>query len=139
MNRTVADAIAKQIHQLSVAIDAERAERVQAVADVQGQIAELRDEFRVFISNPNQRPRDDLRTDARTDEVVIGGFDLKSKEGLIRIVEKVIAGNDGNSKKIEDRMSTVSKVISMEFNSRSHVEVFVRRHAGKCSVFCNKY
>ena len=56
---------------LGLAIDAERVERVQVVADIQGQIAELRDEFRASASNPNHQIRNELRGDAHTEEIVI--------------------------------------------------------------------
>ena len=103
-----------------LAIDAERAERVQAIIEVQNQISELREEFCVFVSNSSRPTRGDKRTDSRNEEIEIGGFGLKSKDGAIRIVEKVIAGNNGNSTIMEDRVSMVPKVIPVKFNLRTH-------------------
>ena len=53
-----------------------------------------------IVSNSNQSIREDARTDSRNEEIVIGGFGLKSKDGAIKIVEKVIAGNDSNPAKL---------------------------------------
>ena len=103
--------IAEQLHSFSVAIDIERAERIQVVANEQGQISELRNEFRAFGSNQNLRIRDDLRGDVRADEVMIGGFGLKSKDGVIRIFEKIIIGNDDNPIIMIDRVSMLPNVI----------------------------
>ena len=90
---------------LGLDIDAERVERVQEITEVQNQISELREEFRAFASNSNQSTRGDARTDSRNEEIVIGCFGLKSKDGAMRIVEKLIAGNDGNPTIMEDRVS----------------------------------
>ena len=50
--------------------------RVQTISDVQTQISELRKELCAFIFEPGQRVRE-----GRSDEVVIGGFGFKTKEG----------------------------------------------------------
>ena len=57
-------------------------------------------------------------------------FDLKSIDGVIKIVEKVIVGNDGNPSIMEDRVSMVPKVIPVKFDSKIHAEAIVRSHAG---------
>ena len=94
----------------STAIDKERSDRVQAVSEVHVQLAELLNEFPTFVSTSGCRVRDSLHEDARTDEIVIGGFGLKSKDGAIVMVEKVITGADGNPQIFYDRISMVPKV-----------------------------
>ena len=121
---------------LGLAIDAERTERVQAITDCQNQISELREEFHAFASNSSQG---DARIDARNEEIVIGGVGLKSKDGAIKIVEKVIVGNDGNPTIVKNPVSMVPKIIILKFDSRIHSESFVRSYAGKHSVFPYKY
>ena len=121
--------IANQIQSLELVIDIERAERVQAVAEVQNPMTELRDEFRRFVPNSIQLLCWVARTDARNEAVKIWDFGLKSKDWAIRIVENVIARNNDNPWIIEDRTSMESKVISVKFDSRFHAEAFIRRHA----------
>ena len=70
---------------------------------------------------------------------MIGGFGLKSKDGAIKIVEKVIAGNDGNPTIIKDRVSMVPSKMSLKFDSSTHTETFVRRHTAKLFVFPHKH
>ena len=54
---------------------------------MQGEIITLRDEVRALSINSNLRPHD-----VRTDEVIIGGFGLKSKDDAINMVNKIING-----------------------------------------------
>ena len=46
-----------------------------------------------------------------SDEIVLCGFDLKSKDGAIAMVENVITGKDDNPKILYDRFNLVPKVL----------------------------
>ena len=83
--------IVQYVQLLNVSIVKEKIERQKAISEVQRQINILRDEVRTLNSNSNLRPRD-----ARTDEVVIGGFGQKSKDGAIKMIEKIIDGKEVN-------------------------------------------
>ena len=52
--------------------------------------------FKDFKNNPKHlqpiQSRDLLVKDGERDEVVIGGFGMKSKDGAIQIIEKIIDG-----------------------------------------------
>ena len=88
-------------------------------------MAELRTAFDACSTNSITPSR---ASGNRTDEVVIGGFGLKSKDGAIRIVEKAIAGNDDNPIIMKDQVSMVPEVIPVRLDSRTHAETFVRRY-----------
>ena len=62
-------------------------QKVQAITGIQNQISELRAAFDALSTNPvpTQHPRE-----SRSEEVVIGGFGQKSKEGAINLKEKII-------------------------------------------------
>ena len=66
----------------------ERIERVQAISDMQTQISDLGAAFDAFNTNPSRGHR----RESRGDEIVIGGFDTKSKDGAILRVQKIIDG-----------------------------------------------
>ena len=71
-----------------------------------------------------------LRED-RKDEVVIGGFGMKSKEGAINMVESIIVGKDGDPQVLKDKVSLAPKVVPIKFATRDHAEAFVRQYVGK--------
>ena len=98
MRQTFAAVITEHVQPLGVAIEQKRTERVQAVAEVHEQFIGLRDEFPAFAATSDSRARDARHDDARTDEIVIVGFGLKSKDGAIAMVEKVITGKACNPK-----------------------------------------
>ena len=59
--------------------------RIQAISDVQAQIADLRAAFDTF--SINQSPVH--RREDRWDEVVICGFGQKSKHGAMELVQQI--------------------------------------------------
>ena len=69
--------------------------------------------------------------EGRSDEVVIGGFGLNSKEGAIQLVQQIIEGKYGEPFIFKDKTSLTPKVVSVTFNSRDYAETFVRQHADK--------
>ena len=71
-----------------------------------------------------------LRED-RKDEVVIGGFGMKSKEETITMVESIIIGKDGDPQVLKDKVSLAPKVVSIKFVTRDHAEAFDRQYTGK--------
>ena len=87
LKRNIETTIAQYCQPLSSAIAQERTERTQAISEVQAQITELRNAFEAFSTNsiPPSRAGGN-----RTDEIVIGGFGLKSKHVTITLVEKII-------------------------------------------------
>ena len=102
-------------------------ERVQAITVIQDQISELRAAFDTLsvIPIPAQYPRE-----ARSEEVVIGGFEQKSKEGAINLVEKIIHGKAGDPYEVKEKTGQVPQVVPVKFASRDYAEQFVREHAG---------
>ena len=62
---------------------------MQTITDIQNQINELNEELRAFIYEPGQPVREGC-----PDEVVIGSFGLKSKEGAIRLAQQIVEGKD---------------------------------------------
>ena len=76
LKRTIETTIAQHCQSLSSAIVQERTERTQAISEVQAQITELRNAFETFSTNsiPPSRAGGN-----RIDEIMIGGFELKSK------------------------------------------------------------
>ena len=127
MRRTIETTIAHHIQLLSTAIAQERVEGVQAITDIQYQISELRAAFDTLSATPapTQYPRE-----ARSEEVVIGGFGQKSKEGAISLVEKIIHGKAGDPYVVKEKTSQVPQVVPVKFASRDYAEQFVREHAG---------
>ena len=123
--RVIECAIAQHVQPLNTAIAQERTSRVQAISDVQTQISELRKELCAFIAEPGQRVRE-----GRSDEVVIGGFGLKSKHGAIALVEKIIEGKSCDPQIIMDRVSFTPTVIPIKFSSSNYAEEFGREHSG---------
>ena len=87
-------------------------------------MSELRKELCAFIAEPGQRVRE-----GRSDEVVIGGFGLKSKYGAIALVEKIIEGKIVDPQIIMDRVSFTPTVIPIKFSSSNYAEEFVREHS----------
>ena len=125
--RTIESVIATHVQSLNAAIVHERTARTQAISEIQIQIQGLQAEFQTFTATTAQRP---LRED-RKDEVVIGGFGTKSKEGAINMVESIIGGKDGDPQVLKDKVSLIPKVVPIKFATRDHAEAFVRQHAGK--------
>ena len=78
--------------------------------------------------NVNPAPAQHLR-EARSEEVVIGGFGQKSKEGAISLVEKIIHGKAGDPYVVKEKTSQVPQVVPVKFASRDYAEQFVREHA----------
>ena len=60
---------------------------MQLMLKVQQQLTELRNEVRASIGKNPHRPHE-----AASDEVVIGGWLQKSKDGAVKLVEKNIEG-----------------------------------------------
>ena len=127
VKRTIETAIAQYVQPLNTIIAQERTSRVQAISEIQQQIKSLQAEVHTISANtvPN-RPRE-----GRSDEVVIGGFGLKSKEGAIEMIEKIIMDKDGDPQIFKDKVSYVSKVVPIKFQSNEYAEVFVRQHGRK--------
>ena len=92
--RAIETAIAQHVQPLNAAIAQERTARVQAVTEEHQQIPGLHEEFKVFQINSKQLPPREGR--GQGDEVEIEGFGMKSKDGAIQMVEKVIEGKEGN-------------------------------------------
>ena len=82
---------------------------------MQGPIAILRDEDRALNSSSNLRPRD-----ARTDEVVIGGFGQKSKDDAVNMISNIIDCKDGNSNIILIKMSLLL-IRLMYYETQNHI------------------
>ena len=135
IKRTILFAIGKQIQSFHSAIDAERAEQMQAVANIEVQIAELRQEFLAVTSSSSQRPLEVVRLD----EIVIGGFGFKSKEVAIMMIEKVIDGTGGNPIILKEKVSLAPKVVHIKFDSTGDAQDFVCRHFRKEVTFPCKF
>ena len=133
VKRTIETAIAQHVQPLNSAIAQERTERTQAISSVQGEIADLRAAFEAFTTNPNQQSRENL-----SDEVVVGGFGQKSKDGAISLVQLIIEGKPGEPWVIRDKVGQVPKVVPIKFASRDHAELFIREHSGQ-KTFPHKY
>ena len=126
MKHTIESTIALQLQPLSHAIAQERIERVQAISNVQAQIADLRATFDAF--SINQSPVH--RREDRGDEVVIGGVCQKSKNGAIELRQQIIDGKACEPYIIKERTSQTPQVVPVKFLSRDHAEGFIRDHAG---------
>ena len=133
--RDIEAAIAQHCQPLTAAIAQERTTRTQAISEVQSQISDLRLAFEAFSANSASPPRDG---GTRTNEIVIGGFGLKSKQGAINLVEKIIDGKPGEPKIIMDRVSFTPTVIPIKFSSNDYAEQFVQQHSGN-QQFPNRY
>ena len=133
--RDIEAVIAQHCQPLTAAIAQERTTRTQAISEVQSQISDLRLAFEAFSANSASPPRDG---GTRTNEIVIGGFGLKSKQGAINLVEKIIDGKPGEPKIIMDRVSFTPTVIPIKFSSNDYAEQFVQQHSGN-QQFPNRY
>ena len=60
--------------------------------------------------------------------MVIGGFGLKSKEGAIEMIEKIIMDKDGDPQILKDKVSYAPKVVPVKFQSNEYAEAFVCQH-----------
>ena len=56
---------------------------------------------------------------------------MKSKDGAIQMIEKVIEGKEGNPQIMVDRVSLAPQVVPVKFTSKDYAEAFVRQHAGR--------
>ena len=56
---------------------------------------------------------------------------MKSKDGAIQMVEKVIEGKEGNPQIMVDRVNLASQVVPVKFTSKDYAEAFVRQHVGR--------
>ena len=79
--------------------------------EVQHQIQGLQEEFRVFASQPSQL----LSREERDDEIVIGGFVSKSKDGAMHMVEKILDGQESNPQMLKERVSLARKKVAVKF------------------------
>ena len=104
MRWSIETTIAHHVQPLSTAIAQERIERVQAIARTQDQVSELRAAFGALSTNavPAQHPRG-----SRSEEIVIGGFGQKSKEGAINLVENIIQGKASDPYEMKEKTSQV--------------------------------
>ena len=131
---TIESTIVLQLQPLNHAIAQERIERVEAISDIQTQISDLRAAFDAFSTNPPPGHR----REEGGDEIVIGGFGQKSKEGAITMVQKIIDDKAGGPHVINERTSQTPQVVPVKCSSRDHAEVFIRDHAGK-KEFPNRF
>ena len=127
VKQTIESTIASQIQQFSNAITQEQIERVQAIFDIQTQIADLRTAFYVF--NINQTPMQ--RREDRGDEVAICGFGQKSKNGVMEFVQQIIHCKPGDLFIIKERSSQTLQFVPRKFSLRDHAEGFFRDHVRK--------
>ena len=133
--RSIEAATAQHVQPLNAAIAQESRTRAQTILEVQQQIQGLQEEFQTFTSQPRQLPP---RDEGRHDEIVIGGFGSKSKDGAIRMVEKILDGKEGNPQILKERVSHAPKVVPVKFSSQEYAEAFVRNHAGR-KEFTHKF
>ena len=97
---------------------------------VQKQSTELRDEACIPIGKSYQRPHE-----SSSGEIIIGGWTQKSKDGAIKLVEKVIEGKAGQPKIMMEKVAMVPKEIPDKFDSKDSAELFVRQHVDKHADF----
>ena len=83
--KIISGVIEQHIQPLNVQIIKEREGRMQSILKVQQQLAELRNEVRTSIGKNPHRPHK-----AASDEVVIEGWLQKSKDGAVKLVEKIM-------------------------------------------------
>ena len=63
--------------------------------------------------------------------MVIGGCGLKSKEGAIEMIEKIIKDKDGDPQILKDKVSYAPNILPMKFQSNEYDEIFARHYCGK--------
>ena len=56
---------------------------------------------------------------------------MKSKEGAIEMIEKIIMDKDGDPQILKDKVSYAPKVVPVKFQSNEYAEAFVRQYGGK--------
>ena len=111
MKLVITFAMFQHVQSLNAVIVHERIARTQAISEIQTQIQGLHAEFQAFTATTAQMP---LRED-RNDEVVIGGFGMKSKERRINVIENIIMIKDDDPQILKENMNLHSKTFMIPY------------------------
>ena len=105
VGRVCSDAVAQHVQPLKAEIAQERTERTQFQNEVKEEIGGLRERLDK-LEGHRSRPGQDY-----SNEIVIGGFGEKSKEGAIAMVILILRGQDGNPQIIDERVAAIPRVV----------------------------
>ena len=83
-------------------------------------------EKRVVQLESSQHSTSSSSDQSRRDEVRIGDFNMKSKDGASLMVKKILKEISGNSYIIEDRVGNVPTVIPVKFESCEAAQKFIK-------------
>ena len=61
----------------------------------------------------------------QTSEIVIGGFDGKSREGAIQMCQELLNGALGGPTIVHEKMSNTPKIVTINFDSAQHARAWV--------------
>ena len=130
MKADIASSISESINQyiapLKAEIKKERSERKEQFSSIEKHMQEIDQRVAQLEEKKVQISSDQ----SRQDEIVIGGFQLKSKDGAITMVKEILKDIAGNPT-IVDRVANVPSVIPIKFDSVEAANKFVQEHKFK--------
>ena len=127
---SIQNAIAEHVQPLKDEMKEERNERLHQHTETQTQIAELKSQMEVLQRNGGGNGGGGVFGASRTDEIVIGGFQGKSKAGVIIMCKKLLSSIPGGPTILEDRIGNAPDVVPVKFDTIEAARNFVESQKG---------
>ena len=131
IDSVMAKTISSQIQPLRAEIATERTEHAKDQSALRAEFQELRQEMHSRmdeVAKPSSSSASGSPQDYRSDEIVVGGFELKSRAGAISMTRRILDKIPGNPKILEEKVSATPQVVPVKFENDKFVKAFVESH-----------
>ena len=129
--------VSQHITPLKSEIAQERTARTQDITELRAELKEMNEKIDRLTSSSSSFGR----SGNRTDEVIIGGFKKKSRQGAIHLCREILHGIEGSPTIIEDRIANIPVVVPIKFDYLGTASKFIRSHSNhnQCRGYCGGF